>query len=150
MNITRKEHAELVASRMADLEAAAKGGGTWAYLGKRWGLESHSAAEWAKQRDAELSDQVSANSGRVRQRRQFTHGTDMQPFVAQRAHHASCQRWIYRDRQAVQCGAPTEGKTYCKTCARHLLTLTDRPPIAEPTDRKPYRWEREIWKRKSA
>ena len=80
------------------------------------------------------------------------------PKAAQRVTHfrprtslnQSCLKITYRDRQAVQCGAPTEGKTYCTTCARHLLTLTDRPPIAEPTDRKPYRWEREIWKRKSA
>jgi len=38
-----------------------------------------------------------------------------------------CRKVSYREGHAHECGEPTEnGATYCGSCKRHLITLTDR------------------------
>jgi len=51
-----------------------------------------------------------------------------------------CKRVSYRDGDAYECNEPTSGKTYCPSCARHLLTLTDRAPLPQQPAPKPYHW----------
>jgi len=50
-----------------------------------------------------------------------------------------CKKVSYREGQAHECGEPTEGKVYCPSCARHLLTLTDRKSPEQPAP-KPFHW----------
>ena len=50
-----------------------------------------------------------------------------------------CKKVSYRDSQAHECGEPTEGKTYCPSCARKLLTLTDRK-LPEQVAVEPHHW----------
>jgi len=61
-----------------------------------------------------------------------------------------CKKVSYREGQAHECGAATEGKSYCPSCARKLLTLTDRKPPEMPAP-KPYAWTQDqIFPRKRA
>ena len=39
----------------------------------------------------------------------------------------ACRKVTYRDGDAYECGAPTDGRNYCAACERRLITLTDRP-----------------------
>lgn len=50
-----------------------------------------------------------------------------------------CKKVSYREGQAHECGEPTEGKVYCPSCARKLLTLTDRKP-PELVQPEQYHW----------
>ncbi len=50
-----------------------------------------------------------------------------------------CKKVSYREGQAHECGEPTEGKSYCPSCARKLLTLTDRKP-PEQVATEQYHW----------
>jgi hypothetical protein len=61
-----------------------------------------------------------------------------------------CKKVSYRDGAAHECNEPTEGKSYCPSCARKLLTLTDRKPPEMPAP-KPYAWTQDqIFPRKRA
>jgi hypothetical protein len=61
-----------------------------------------------------------------------------------------CKKVSYRDGDAHECNEPTEGKSYCPSCARKLLTLTDRKPPEMPAP-KPYAWTQDqIFPRKRA
>lgn len=57
----------------------------------------------------------------------------------QREPNYACRKVSYRDGDAYECGQPTEGKTYCPSCATKLLTLTDRPSPQQPAP-KPFHW----------
>lgn len=61
-------------------------------------------------------------------------------YTAQRVANETCRKISYRAGQAHECGEPTEGKVYCPACARHLLTLTDRAPLPDQPQPKPYHW----------
>ena len=50
-----------------------------------------------------------------------------------------CKKVSYRHGSAYECSEPTEGKTYCPSCARKLLTLTDRQSPEQPAP-KAYAW----------
>jgi len=50
-----------------------------------------------------------------------------------------CRKVSYSGGQAHECGAPTEGKTYCPACAEKLLKLTDRKSPEQPAP-KPFHW----------
>jgi len=50
-----------------------------------------------------------------------------------------CKKVSYRDGQAHECGEATEGKSYCPSCARKLLTLTDRKS-PEQVATEAYHW----------
>ena len=50
-----------------------------------------------------------------------------------------CKKVSYREGKAHECGAATEGKSYCPSCARKLLTLTDRKP-PEQVAPEQYHW----------
>lgn len=52
----------------------------------------------------------------------------------------ACRKVSYRDGDAYECAEPTDGKTYCPACARHLLTLTDRAPLPDQPAPKPFHW----------
>jgi len=61
-----------------------------------------------------------------------------------------CKKVSYREGKAHECGAATEGKVYCPSCARKLLTLTDRKSPEQPAP-KPYAWTQDqIFPRKRA
>lgn len=52
----------------------------------------------------------------------------------------SCRKVSYSGGQAHECGEPTEnGATYCGSCKRHLITLTDRKSPEQPAP-KPFHW----------
>ena len=63
-----------------------------------------------------------------------------------------CRKLSYREGQAHECGEATEnGATYCGSCKRHLITLTDRAPLPEQPAPKPYAWTQDqIFPRKRA
>ena len=50
-----------------------------------------------------------------------------------------CKKVSYREGKAHECGAATEGKVYCPSCAAKLLKLTDRKP-PEQAAQKAYAW----------
>jgi hypothetical protein len=52
-----------------------------------------------------------------------------------------CKKVSYHpgDANAYECGAATEGKVYCPSCAHKLLTLTDRQSPEQPAP-KAYAW----------
>jgi hypothetical protein len=61
-----------------------------------------------------------------------------------------CKKVSYRHGSAYECSEPTEGKTYCPSCARKLLTLTDRQSPEQPAP-KAYAWTQDqIFPRKRA
>jgi hypothetical protein len=61
-----------------------------------------------------------------------------------------CKKISYRDGDAYECGAATEGKVYCPSCAHKLLTLTDRQSPEQPAP-KAYAWTQDqIFPRKRA
>lgn len=48
-------------------------------------------------------------------------------FTVKRAANDACLKITYSNGKAYECGAPTQGRTYCPSCSRQLITLTDRP-----------------------
>jgi hypothetical protein len=62
-----------------------------------------------------------------------------------------CKKVSYRHGSAYECSEPTEGKTYCPSCARKLLTLTDRSPLPDQPAPQPFHWASDqIFPRKRA
>lgn len=63
-----------------------------------------------------------------------------------------CKKVSYHegDGCAYECSKPTEGRTYCPTCAEELLTKWDRKSPEQPAP-KPYAWTQDqIFPRKRA
>lgn len=70
------------------------------------------------------------------------------------AHNEYCQHISLVDGELLRCMEPTQGRTYCPSCAMHLITLTDRVP-AQPSQTEPVNWRaqgptRDKRKRKAA
>jgi hypothetical protein len=71
---------------------------------------------------------------------------DFRPKIPNQA----CRKVSYNGGQAHECGAATEGKVYCPSCAHKLLTLTDRQSPEQPAP-KAYAWtQNQIFPRKRA
>ena len=75
----------------------------------------------------------------------------VEPWSAKRkGPNQACRKVSYRDGDAYECGAATEGKVYCPSCAHKLLTLTDRQSPEQPAP-KAYAWTQDqIFPRKRA
>ena len=47
-------------------------------------------------------------------------------FTVKRAANDACLKITYSNGKAYECGAPTQGHTYCETCRTRLITMLDR------------------------
>ncbi len=50
-----------------------------------------------------------------------------------------CQHISYVNGALRMCEEPTHGRTYCPSCAMHLITLTDRV-ATQPAQTEPVNW----------
>jgi hypothetical protein len=122
--------------RIADAKYAAETGDGWGALSQRWGTSRPGALQWCQLHcPPDVVAKIGQNGRRSRQPnkgRQYHHSkprlvvTPLQPI----RQNDVCRKLTYRAGQAVECGEPTDGHTYCPSCSRHLITLTDRAQTA--------------------
>lgn len=136
MSFPNKEREDRIRERMAQATAAALSGDGWVQLGKTWNMTAAGALTWCRSHvPKEIMQQIGKNgyhrrTPRSENRERHYEGGRLVlkgPPRTQPRRFVTCQHWFYRDRQAVQCGAPTEnGKPTCKACLALEMKGTGR------------------------
>ncbi len=136
----RKDRPEWARKRIEDAYQTAEQGEGWLALSRAWNVTQAAALQWCRDNvPREICRKIGENGmalcTRGRTRKYEFAKPRLVAFdpLAKRTPNDVCRKIAYRDGAAFECGAPTEGRTYCPSCSRHLITLTDR--VAPETQR---------------
>jgi hypothetical protein len=139
MTRQNKQRRAWTQQRVDQAYAAAENGDGWTDLGRLWGdMSSSGALMWCRNHvPLSVMHQIGRN-GLANLKNAHQHKGRRYEFEKPRMleHrfgasevNQACRKITYRDGGIFECGAETDGTTYCRPCAKHLITLTDRVPV---------------------
>lgn len=130
----RKDRPEWARKRIEDAYQTAEHGEGWLALSRAWSVTKAAALQWCRENvPREICAKIGENGmalctrGRTRKYEFAKPRLVVFDPLAKRVPNDACRKITYSNGEAIECGAPTQGRTYCETCNRKLITMLDRP-----------------------
>lgn len=137
----RKDRPEWARKRIEDAYQTAEQGEGWLALSRAWNVTQAAALQWCRENvPREICAKIGQNGTtlciRGRTRKYEFAKPKLVAFdpLAKRSPNQFCRKITFRDGDTYECGAPTDGRTYCPDCQTYLVTMLDRP-ANQPTKR---------------